>query len=117
VDEIIELFQRGLSVREVARQTGRPFATVRLYLIRKGAYQVRHKYVSEGTALCRGCGTRKPIEEFPAIYGGKYQCRLCLAVACQASALKKQGGSLREYERLFEEQGGKCAICGRPDGP
>jgi len=116
MDRIVQLFQRGLSIREVARQTGRTFDSVRRHLIRCGAHRARHKYVSEGSAECRRCHVRKSLDEFPALVGGKYQCRACLARANQTFALAKQGSTVEEYEKLLKEQDGRCAICGRLDG-
>src|SRR5260370_27396465 len=108
MDTLVDLYRAGLSLQEIARRTGRCFAIVRSQLIRSGHDRPRHKYVVDDTATCRRCRAQKPVKEFPALAGGKYWCRACLAIACQASALKRQGSSLPEYDRLLEEQRGRC---------
>jgi hypothetical protein len=113
---MVQLFQDGLSMQEVARRTGRTFQTVRLHLIRSGVHQPRYRHVSDGTAVCTRCKVRKAVGEFPSLDGGKYLCRACMAVANESYSLARLGLTVTDYERLLEEQGGRCAICGCPEG-
>ena len=56
-------------------------------------------------AACRKCSSRKVakiVEANPDFYRDKHMKRL-------------YGVSLAEYNRLFEEQGGTCAICKKPE--
>jgi len=116
VDEVIRLFKRGLSMREVSRRTGKSFTLIRWHLIRTGVHRVNHKHVREGTAVCNQCRAKKSVDEFPSLDVGKYLCRECLAAANQVYQLARNNCGVSEYERLFEVQQGRCMICGRQEG-
>jgi len=116
VDELVELFQSGLSIREVSRRTGVHFGTVRHRLIKSGVFQVRHKRVQDGVVVCKRCEQQKPVSEFPALPSGKYLCRECLAEANHASTIRKLGCTPDQYQELLKKQDGKCAICGISGG-
>jgi hypothetical protein len=116
VDELLRLFQTGLSIREVSKRTGVCFATVRNRLLRKGAYAVTHKRVQDGKAICKKCERERPAGEFPALHSGKYLCRECLSEANHASTIRKFGCSPEQYHQLLAHQAGKCAICGASEG-
>lgn len=82
---------------------------------------------------CRCCGEIKPVEDFHKKSGGKFGkdsiCKDCsrkktyayrqdqmsaqskYTIARRSSLKSKYGITLEEYERMFEEQGGVCAIC------
>jgi len=81
--------------------------------------------------MCRTCGIVKDIEEFSmsnTLKGTRRkECRSCRSAYKKAYALahpekhrvkarngtiKKYGISPEDYNRMFNEQGGKCAICG-----
>jgi hypothetical protein len=116
VDTIVRLFRKGLSIQEIVRQTGQNFSTVRAHLIRKNAYRVKHKRVVDGMATCNRCKERKPVDEFPALLGGKYQCRSCLNEANHAQQLRRQQCLPAQYNALLQAQSSKCAICGATQG-
>jgi len=103
-------------MQEIARRTGIYFSTVRNTLVRAGLHQVRHKRVRDGVACCKQCGGRLPVEEFPALAQGKYVCRGCLTAYNHTVLLRRQGCSPAEYERLLNQQEGRCAICRAPEG-
>jgi hypothetical protein len=116
VHSLVELFQRGLSIREISRRTGQVFQTVRGRLIRAGVHAVKHKRVLNGMATCNRCRQRKPVEEFPALLGGKYQCRSCLNEANHVQQLRRLSCGQSLFQALLQAQGGKCAICGATHG-
>ena len=80
--------------------------------------------------MCRTCGVVKEIEAFSMSDTAKgtrrKECRACRSAYKKAYALahpekhrlkarknhmKKYGITPEDYNRMFEEQGGKCAIC------
>lgn len=65
-----------------------------------------------GRRFCAGCQTFVRLRD---VASGASRCRTCSAVASHASAIKaKYGIEPAEYARLFELQGGRCAICLNP---
>jgi hypothetical protein len=116
VDSIVDLYQSGVSIREIARRTGQEFGTVRNQLIRAGVHRVKHKQIQNGLATCKRCRERKPVDEFPALAGGKYQCRSCLNKVNHVQQLRRVNCQPAEFEELLQAQKGKCAICRAPHG-
>jgi hypothetical protein len=67
---------------------------------------------------CTRCKETKELSEFSpgkAYADGRATwCRACVRVAARQSKLRvKYGITAEEYARMFAEQDGKCAICGR----
>lgn len=116
LDTMIALFQAGLSICEISRRMGKNFGTVRSHLIRAGVHRVKHKRVIDGFATCNNCQSRLPVDEFPALLGGKYQCRSCLNEANHVHQLRRMKCQLPLFEILMKKQNGKCAICGARQG-
>jgi len=56
------------------------------------------------------------VEEFPALLGGKYQCRSCLNEANDAQQLRRTKCTVPQFQSLLQAQKGKCAICGTTEG-
>ena len=77
---------------------------------------------------CNGCGQDKPVEEFGVCDGGRprSRCKLCTSEATMrwrdsnqdraldAHLRRTFGITLAEYRDILVEQGGVCAVCGRP---
>jgi DNA-binding CsgD family transcriptional regulator len=116
VDVVEDLFRAGLTLREIARRTGRGLTTVRIQLVRKGLHRVRHKSVRDGVVECKRCGHRGPADEFPAVAAGNYLCQACREAQLHASSIRRHGCTAAEYQELLVAQGGKCAICDAPAG-
>lgn len=84
------------------------------------------------TKLCNNCKISKPLEEFYDRGNGAYSsfCKTCIVKRKKESrkngnitskeynrkvSLKSNYGlSVRQYDKLYNEQGGKCAICKTP---
>lgn len=80
---------------------------------------------------CSRCGLEKPLADFHLQPSGKYgrhsYCKPCANEAQRRSRVRnytpeqkrrwqvksRYGMTIEEVERLFESQGGLCAICGR----
>lgn len=116
MDSIAELYESGLSIREVARRTGVSFNSVRYRLVRCGLHRVKHKRLRDGTAACTRCGEEAPPEQFPNLLCGRYLCRVCLRAEQTERQLRRQGTSSERYRELLEAQEKKCAICGVMEG-
>lgn len=99
--------------------------------------------VVDGRKLCLGCEKRLPVSDFkemdrPNRPGGPYyypRCDECRKKyhreyyqgrrkedptygreSNRRSVLKRHGLSPEDFDRMLEEQDGKCAICGKPPG-
>ena len=67
--------------------------------------------------ICTKCNISKPISNFyqDARYADGYNgwCKLCINANTADYHRKKTSGVTRdEYSRMFDSQGGMCAICG-----
>jgi hypothetical protein len=83
------------------------------------------------TKVCADCRLRKALDDFPRNKNSKdgrhSYCKLCNNARSRESRDRLHGGSRHyhlkrrygigadDFDRLVEEQGGVCAICGRPD--
>ena len=112
----MELFRGGLSIRQISKRTSQQFGTVRSHLVRAGVHHVKHKRVEDGMAICKRCRERKPVDEFPALLDGKYQCRRCLNEANHVQQLRRKNCEPSKFQTLLLAQNGKCAICGATHG-
>ena len=64
----------------------------------------------EGRRWCAGCQSFRRLGLDVA--GGASRCRPCASAASHASRIRSTFGiTTEEYERIFEYQGGVCAIC------
>lgn len=76
---------------------------------------------------CRKCNEEKELTEFrkdPSTKSGyNHTCKACLKIAYANSPKQKEaarrrhikatyGIDMKVYDQLYEQQGGKCAICG-----
>jgi hypothetical protein len=113
MDEVVDLFRRGFSIRKVSRTTGRPYLAVRAHLIRLGLHRITHRCIRNGLVVCKSCGQGKLSNEFPGLIQGTVQCRACRSRANQESHARRHGQS---YQALLDSQNGGCAICGVCDG-
>jgi len=116
VDTIVALYQEGLSIREIAKRTGRLFGTVRYQLVRAGVHRIKHRQVLDGFATCKRCHERKSVDEFPALLSGKYRCRGCLNEMNHAQQLRRMKCESAQFEALLQAQNSRCAICGASHG-
>ena len=80
-----------------------------------------HDHPMNRLKVCFDCGVEHPPEAFPVHkhpqgYGGYIsmpRCKACHSVWKNKGHLaRKYGMSIEEYNRLLEDQGYKCAICG-----
>ena len=93
---------------------------------RKNRTRPKDVIVPDGHKWCPECGTVKPLAEFPTSKrspsGYLSYCKPCHNAICNRSR-EKQGGNrnyhlrrrygitAEHFDRMFEEQGGLCAIC------
>lgn len=98
-------------------------------------WRERARKVYANTELtCPNCKETKPVSEFPGTRKGQW-CKECKKhyardyyrarraenptygrEAQRKSVLKRYGLSLEDFNRMLEEQDGKCAICSKPPG-
>jgi hypothetical protein len=69
---------------------------------------------------CFKCGKEKPLSAFMREKKGRHglrgSCKDCERPMFHESRLKQVFGiTLAEYNRMYESQGGVCAICGLPE--
>lgn len=68
------------------------------------------------TRVCNKCKIEKPYDAFARMATGRggwrYACRACQALRARGYLLNRRFGiDEAEYDRMFLEQGGQCAIC------
>jgi transposase-like protein len=108
-DELRDLVEQGLSIRQIAARVDRSPATVRHWLGRYGLqtrparYSLRDAHKPAG--LVRECTIHGWIEFVRVGAVGRYRCSRCNGEA--VSARRR-----RVKEILVEEAGGSCVICG-----
>jgi len=82
-------------------------------------FQARARFredTASGVRTCKRCNEQKPLEEFPkhdSCYGGVG--RTCRACKTNQSRERRYGVTRADYDKMFAEQGGRCAICGTDD--
>jgi len=107
--------------------------------MRRSAWPNRKKnyYPPIAEKVCGHCEQLKPADQFspnPEARSGLHAyCKACNCTLTKESAAKrdpelrkttsrkfhlkkKYGLSLEEYQQMWEEQGGVCKVCGRPEG-
>lgn len=75
------------------------------------------------TKRCHLCGKTKNINLFDSFYHKKYKrmvtynyCNDCRALSPSLIiSLRRTGCTFEQYQKLFENQNGVCAICGQPE--
>ncbi len=77
------------------------------------------------TKVCSLCRADKPLDDFGKHSrmrsGRNSRCRECLARlrrgdrGREENLQRRYGIGIKEYERLFDQQGGVCAICRQPE--
>ncbi len=66
-----------------------------------------------GTKCCTKCKEIKPLSEFSFEgRGRKFATGACLECERSRALWTKYGVTLKDYDSMFEKQGGKCKICG-----
>lgn len=111
-EELEPLLAAGLTTRQVAERLGVSQTTVRHWLKRHGLETARASAL-RATREGRAAGLERVIRACPAhgasvfrLNGdGYYRCTRCAA----AAVVKRRA---RVRDRLVEEAGGRCAICG-----
>ena len=112
-DELQELVQGGLTVREIASKLGRSESTVNHWLRRYGLRTDRTHGRRKAALAAVEAGQRKfqwkcrrhGVAEFLVFGNGRSRCAKC---SCEAVSRRRRNSK----ESLAAEAGGKCAICG-----
>jgi hypothetical protein len=105
--ELLELTQKGLSIRGIAVETGYSYSTVRYWLKRHGI-QTRPEIVTRKIARleCK-CGETDPQK----FYGRKFS----VCGKCHNEYTKKKG--LEVKKKVIDYMGGSCSECGYSGPP
>ena len=115
-EHIIEGLRAGKSLRQIAKEVGLSHPSVRARAIRAGAIKLNSKFVKDGKAVCKKCKRTLGLDSFPQLANSKYICAECLREYMHRFQIEKVGCSKEQYDLLFKEQDGKCAICDREVG-
>lgn len=113
LNELIELYNKGLSLREIGKTTDISYEKVRYHLIKCGVHKPKSEHIDDNdNVICLKCNKSKHISEF-----ARYKiCSLRLCIDCEREKLKfydlkKLKCTVEEYEQLLEDQKGECKIC------
>jgi transposase len=106
---LVELVERGMSVRQIGKELGLSFAAVQYWLAKYDLKTEPHHYTrrdAEKTpSTLRECGTHGWTVFVRTGARGYYRCPAC--TADRVAAYRR-----RVKERLIEEAGGRCVLCG-----
>ena len=106
--ELREMVERGLSIREIARERGVSATSVRHWLRKFGLKTSPARYGPRGTdkppAVLRECRTHG-WTEYVLSRNGRYYCR-----PCRTEAVIRRRRKVKEI--LVAEAGGRCVACG-----
>lgn len=94
-----------------------------------GRKKQKEYLVTDDGRECSQCGELKAWDEFhrrtDGIHGRMSLCKVCVGIKSRndkaqgrirgAELTRKYGITLEQYKRLFNEQGGVCAICGKEE--
>lgn len=85
--------------------------------ISKARIKELEKLESEDIKTCTRCGKIKPLYEFSVHSTGRKMAESYCLVCNSKNGKKNQiirkfGITLADYDKMLEEQGGKCKICG-----
>lgn len=106
-EELERLLRLGMSLREIAKEVDRSFATVRHWMRKYELKATPHRHdaphdgTREATLVCRKHG----MTQFVLEGRGYYRCKRC--------RLERVGRRRRTIKgKLVAEAGGKCVVCG-----
>jgi len=92
-------------------------------VVRRGRGELLRAVVKNGKKRCSRCGRWKLIKAFYHSVnhstGHTPACRICmnklLDIQFEQRLVKRFGISIEEYQQLYVNQNGCCAICGQPE--
>lgn len=109
MQEIADLFEKGDSLRSIARQLDMPRASVRAIALKMELYTPRRKFNGE----CIHCHRKLKLECFAEdrLRRCQYVCRECTSQENHERQIAKLGCSKEMYDVLLFQQDNVCAIC------
>jgi len=115
--EIKRLLEENCSLRAVSRQLRISYGNCRRRAVIHGLHQPKLKKDDGGNATCIKCNRQFPIIKFPKLFTqGKYVCVDCDALYLHKIQIQKVGCTQELYQKLFDTQNGRCAICKKEFG-
>jgi hypothetical protein len=111
-EKLPKLYYSGLTIPEVAKETGYTTEYVRRRLkalevtLRPARKRAKARVVTE--RICNLCKQTKELSEFSK---NQYRCRPCEKVYQFERTVKKFGLSMEEYNEFMAKQDSSCAIC------
>lgn len=115
MQEIADLFEKGESLRSIARQLDKSYNSVRAMAQKMGLYTpLRKKFDGK----CNRCRRQLDLKCFSDnnLRRSQYICRECTSQENHERQIAKLGCSKEMYDALLHEQGNACAICQREVG-
>lgn len=112
-----ELYDKGLSLHQIAREINKPYGMVRYHLIKNNIHNPKLDIGKVDDIVCKKCNQKQPVDNFPYLLtNSSYICRSCHRNRLLKHDLKKLGCTIEQYEQLYTKQNGCCAICGTTIG-
>ncbi len=114
MQEIADLFEKGESLRSIARQLDMERKSVRAIAIKMGLYTPNSKF----DGVCTRCHRKLKLECFAEnrLRRSQYTCRECTSQENHEQQIAKLGCSKEMYDALLSQQNNVCAICGSDVG-
>lgn len=120
VPEMVRLYHSGENLRQIATKFGITAPTVGRYLKLRGVQRrPAGRRVTTGPRRCWKCRQWKPLAEFQRTAkeptGRGFTCTECgRAMGRVRSTFAQYGITRADFDRMYLEQDGKCAVCGKP---
>ena len=110
------LLESGVSLRKAAREMGISYSKFRGLAVKEGLYSPQLNLEADGRVKCKGCLGIFNQNEFPKLHESKYFCRPCIRAYMHKVQIAKIGCTPEQYDVLYKEQNGRCAVCGKEYG-
>lgn len=121
--EVVKRYMEGDSLQKIARDTGKKYNAVRNVVHAAGVVRLRGESNSKAGRTEKPCGKCKKVFSISNFHTRKYPTgtigltSYCKPCQMQYMRTRNYGLTTEQYDEMFANQDGKCAICGAAPEP